>query len=119
MNKFEVTITDLGISSSIERDKNGNETLQSFLARGGKITHVPAQEPTIKAECIKSSSAGGPAVFLSLGEADLFYGEHKPKKAKKSKASFNVNDLPEALRKKFVDEVMNGKEEADDDSEED
>ena len=86
------------------------ETIAEFLARGGVITRLPAQEPTTKPECIKSSSAGGPAVFLSMGEADLFYGEHKQKKAKKAKAAFNVNDLPEALRKKFVDGVMNGEE---------
>lgn len=96
------------------------ESVAEFLARGGIITKVPSQTPTTKTESIKSSSAGGPAVFLSLGEADLFYGEHRTKKAKKAKATFNVADLPEELRKKFVDEVMNGEtEEKDEDSEED
>lgn len=91
------------------------ETIAEFLARGGKITRVPTQEPTAKTECIKSSSTGGPTAFISYGEADLFYGEHKAKKAKKAKPTFNVADLPEALRKKFVDEVINGQEEDDSD----
>lgn len=91
------------------------ETIAEFLARGGKITRIPTPEPTTKTECIKSSSANGPAVFISYGEADLFYGEHKAKKAKKAKPAFNVADLPEALRKKFVDEVVNGQEEDDSD----
>lgn len=90
------------------------ETIAEFLARGGKITRIASPEPIHKAESIRSTVAAGPAVFLSLGEADLFYGEHKVKKAKKSKATMDLSALPEELRKKYVDGVMNGdKEEKD------
>ena len=84
------------------------QTVAEFLAAGGVITKIPPVEPTVKPESIRSSSAGGPAVFLSLGEADLFYGEAKKKKVKKSKAAIDLSALPEALRKKYVDEVVNG-----------
>lgn len=99
------------------------ETIAEFLARGGTITRVASPEPTHKSESIRSTTAGGPAVFLSLGEADLFYGEHKAKKAKKSKAPMDLSALPEELRKKYVDGVMNGDQEEstseeDDDSDE-
>jgi len=93
------------------------ETIAEFLARGGKITRVATPEPTTKPESIRSTTAGGPAVFLSLGEADLFYGEHKPKKPKKSKAAMDLSALPEELRKKYVDGVMNGNKEEGDDEE--
>jgi hypothetical protein len=95
------------------------ETIAEFLARGGKITKVASAEPTVKPESIRSTTAGGPAVFLSLGEADLFYGEHKAKKAKKSKAPLDLSALPEELRKKYVDGVMNGSDQEEGSSEED
>lgn len=94
------------------------ETIAEFLARGGKITRLPSADPTHKPESIKSTTAGGPAIFLSLGEADLFYGEHKPKKAKKTKAAMDLSALPEELRRKYVDGVMNGNKEDDEDEEE-
>jgi hypothetical protein len=87
------------------------ETIQEFLARGGKITRVPAIELTYKTESIKSTTAGGPAVFLSLAEADLMYGEQKIKKAKKVSVSIDISVLPEELRKKYVDGVLNGDKE--------
>jgi len=94
------------------------ETIAEFLARGGKITRVAAPEPTTKPESIKSTTAGGPAVFLTLGEAELFYGERKPKKAKKTKAAaIDLSALPEELRKKYVDGVMNGEDQEDDEEE--
>ena len=94
------------------------ETVEEFLARGGVITRIPPQEQTVKTENIKSSSAGGPAVFLSLSEADLFYGEHKQKKPKKAKAAIDLSALPEELRKKYVDGVVNGDREEEESSEE-
>lgn len=94
------------------------ETIAEFLARGGTITRVASPEPTHKSESIKSTTAGGPAVFLSLSEADLFYGEHKAKKPKKSKAPMDLSALPEELRKKYVDGVMNGNQEDQSEAEE-
>ena len=94
------------------------ETIAEFLARGGKITKLAPSETATKSESIKPTSAGGPAVFLTFGEADLFYGEHKVKKAKKSKATMDLSALPEELRKKYCDGVMNGNQE-DQDEEDD
>lgn len=96
------------------------ETIAEFLARGGKITRVASPEPTTKPESIKSTTAGGPAVFLTLGEAELFYGERKLKKVKKTKtAAIDLSALPEELRKKYVDGVMNGEDQEDDEEESD
>lgn len=84
------------------------ETVEEFLARGGKITVVPIgasakdPQPTQPAQTIHSSKSG-PATIMSYGEADLFYGEGKPKKARKKKAqaSIDINALPEAIRNKY------------------
>ena len=93
------------------------ETVAEFVARGGKIQKIPLMESSSKAEVVKAQT-GGPAVFLTLEEADLFYGEYKPKKAsKKSKVStIDISALPEELRKKYVDGVLKNDQE---DNEED
>lgn len=100
------------------RNIKKTESIAEFLARGGKITRVASPEPTTKPESIKSTTASGPAVFLSLGEAELFYGERKAKKAKKAKApAIDLSALPEELRKKYVDGVMNGNSDEEEDEE--
>ena len=88
------------------------ESISDFLARGGKITVVQTQPTTFKPESTKSSNTGGPATILTMGEADLFYGEYRPKKAtKKVRKSIDISALPEELRKKYIDEVLlNGEE---------
>lgn len=89
------------------------ETVEEFKARGGTISRVPeaTREPT--PDVTKKTVAGGPAVFLSLDEADLFYGEArknaKPKKAKSS-LKIDLDALPQALRSKFISKL---KEEVD------
>jgi hypothetical protein len=95
------------------------ETIAEFLARGGKITKVAEDPPAVKAESIKSTSSGGPAVIMSMGEADLYYGEHKPRKAKaKAKSTMDLSALPPELRKKYVDDIINVNKEADEDEQE-
>lgn len=88
------------------------ETVEEYLARGGSISRVAAAVHVVIPEILKKS-AGGPAVFLSLEEADLFYGEArknaKPKKAKSS-LKIDLDALPAALRSKFIAKL---KEEAD------
>jgi hypothetical protein len=91
------------------------ETVAEFLAKGGKITIIPPVQPTVKTESIKSTSNGGPAIIMSMGEADLYYGEHKAKKPKKATAPIDLSALPEALRKKYVDEVINASESEEED----
>lgn len=92
------------------------ESIADFLARGGKITIVQSQPSTFKPDNTKSSNAGGPATILTMSEADLFYGEYKPKKAvKKQRKSIDISALPEELRKKYIDEVLLNAEENEED----
>lgn len=87
--------------------KGKTESVAEFLARGGKITKVPTPQVTQKTESVKSTASGGPAVIMTMGEADLFYGEHKPRKVKKKSVSrIDLSALPEELRRKYVDEVL-------------
>ena len=87
------------------------ETIAEFLARGGAITLVPANPPTVKADSIKSTSNGGPVTIMSMDEADLYYGEFKARKPKKPATAIDLSALPEALRKKYVDEVISANQE--------
>lgn len=87
------------------------ETIEEFLARGGTINRVPEKTRDPQVSVIRNN-AGGPAVFLTLEDADLLYGEPgKPKKAKpKSVPRIDLDALPPALRSKFISKL---KEEAD------
>lgn len=83
------------------------ESVEEFLARGGQITRLPTGVVLNKPESIKPTPAGGPAVLMTLEEADLFYGEHKQRKAKKkAKPTIDVDSLPPEIRKKYVDDVI-------------
>jgi hypothetical protein len=94
------------------------ETIAEFLARGGVIKKIATSESTVKQDSVKSTTGGGPAVIVSMGQAELYYGEYKPKKTKKKAiATIDVSQLPEELRKKYIDGVVNGQK--DEDSEED
>lgn len=94
------------------------ESMSEYIARGGKITKISTQEALTKNENVKSMITG-PASIMSMDEADLYYGEQKKRRAnKKVNKTINIADLPEALRKKYVDEVINAEEnEEDDDAE--
>lgn len=95
------------------------ETIAEYLARGGSIQIIPPNQPTVKIDSIKSSTNGGPATIMSMDEADLYYGEFKARKAKKATSTIDLSALPEALRKKYVDEVISAsKEEGDDEDDE-
>lgn len=82
------------------------ESIEEFLSRGGIITKIPRNESVRRAEIVKKTSAAGPATFLSLDEADLFFGEpsknKKPKKEKSPSSRIDINALPPALRAKFI-----------------
>lgn len=81
------------------------ETIEQYLARGGTITLEPEKVRDPQLDVIRKTVAGGPAVFLSLEEADLFFGEaRKNAKPKKPKATskIDLNALPPALRAKFI-----------------
>ena len=94
------------------------ESVAEFLARGGQIKRVPAQQPIIKNDSIKSSTNGGPATIMSMDEADLYYGEQKKSRAKKKATSaIDISALPEELRKKYVDTVIYGSDNQEEDEE--
>lgn len=89
------------------------ETVEQFLARGGSISKVPESPREPQVDVIRQNTAGSPAVFLTLEEADLFHGEvRKGAKTKKQKPSLKIDldALPPALRSKFIAKL---KEEAD------
>ena len=81
------------------------ETVEEYLARGKSITIIPEKVRDPQIDVIRKTVTGGPATFLSLEEADLFYGEarkgSKPKKAKPS-LKIDLDALPPALRAKFI-----------------
>lgn len=104
-------------SSSKDKHEAGNnthktETVAQWLAKGNAIKRIPASEPIVKADSIKSSTgSGGAATIMTMDDADLYYGESKPKKAKKLPSTIDLSALPEALRKKYVDEVISASQE--------
>lgn len=87
------------------------ESIQEFLARGGQVTRVPPKERDVVVQPMNPTNVG-PAVLLTYGEADLYYGEVRARKSKKGKLPPKINfaDLPEALRKKYSKELLNGQE---------
>lgn len=93
------------------------ETVAEFLARGGIIKKIPTAAPSYKADNIKSTSNSGLATIVTMDEADLYHGETKKSKVKKkissSKSIVDMSALPEELRKKYIDGVINAKEQED------
>ncbi len=92
------------------------ETLQEFLARGGKITICPPGPAPKKTEGMKLATTGGPTTILPMEDAELYYGETKA--TKKTKKATNAVDLsvhlPEALRKKYIDPILDKRKEEQD-----
>lgn len=85
--------------------KSRVETLEEYLARGGSIQRIPSAILERQPDVIRTTTQGGPATFLTLEEADLFFGEaSKNKKAKKVKPSLKIDldALPPTLRAKFI-----------------
>ena len=98
-------------------NKHVTETIEQFLNRGGKITVVPSGAAAAAAEynkgIISKKPSSGAASLMSMEDADLFYGETKarPKtKAAAKQPTLDVNALPAELKKKFVDAIIEEKE---------
>jgi hypothetical protein len=87
------------------RQFNKVESVEEYLARGGAINRLEEKVREPQVDVIRKTVTGGPATFLSLEDADLFYGEArkgiKPKKAKPS-LKIDLEALPLALRAKFI-----------------
>lgn len=87
------------------------ESIEEFIKRGGVINKLPLVNQEHKEEVLKQATHG-PVTFLSLEEADLFYGEAKVSKAKKQKKStVDMSALPEALKNKFLSKMKNQEDE--------
>lgn len=88
------------------------ETIEEFLARGGKPEILPYQDP----KNVKDLSFGNRVNssvppsnnFITMGEAELFHGDmskaHKAKKLK-TESKIDMSLLPESLRKKYFQEM--------------
>ena len=88
------------------------ETIAEYLARGGKITIIPPVQPVTKVEAMRLNKTGGPATIMSMDDADLYYGEFKARKPKKVANAVDLSiHLPEALRKKYVDNIVKANKE--------
>jgi len=75
------------------------ETVEEFLARGGKITKCPANEPVEEEHKVNPTQTAG-ASMMSLAEGALYYSESKAKKEKKlSEKTINFAVLPTSLLK--------------------
>lgn len=91
-----------------------DETLEEFLARGGKIKKIPYKSPEVKQPITKQTTST-PINFLSYDEADLLYGKpSKTKKKKTSGSSVDLSALPEELKAKFISKLSQEIEEMDD-----
>ena len=71
-----------------------SETVEEFLARGGKITYCQPQEVGVKEDCGSTDHKKAPVV-LEWGDALVLYGEPETKKVPKS--TIDVSALPQEL----------------------
>jgi hypothetical protein len=87
------------------------ESIEEYLTRGGVVKRLPSIELKPKVNVIRTTNQGGPAVFLSLEEADLFFGESSAKKTanpkKKVEPSISLKDIPTGLHK-FIHKLEEG-----------
>lgn len=77
------------------------ETIAEYLARGGKIQVLPPAYTESKDANVKSTVVG-PAVLMSLEDADQFYGTKTVRKKKEKQidlTKINVDNIPDDLKK--------------------
>lgn len=90
------------------------ETVQEFLARGGKITQLAPKQEEVKGPVIrKLNGSGGVINLMTLAEAELFYGESRakikqPKAPKVSK--IDISALPAHIREKYINKLLKEQE---------
>lgn len=66
------------------------ETIEEFLARGGVIQKIPAQELP-EEESKVTSSSNGTSHMMSLADGSVYYAETKAKKVSKKKLSKTID----------------------------
>lgn len=80
------------------------ESLEEYIARGGKINKIPKGEEK-KQENVFRKPISGIELIISLDDASLFYGAGEPPKKKKETkptSKLDLNALPPALKEKFL-----------------
>lgn len=88
------------------------ESIEEFLARGGKITKCEPAKDQSKEEVIKSTLPKTIDI-LSYDDADLFYGKvPERKKPLKKKPDMDLSALPDHLKSIFVKDLSSKIEEA-------
>lgn len=82
------------------------ETVEEFLARGGKVTRVEYKEPPEESLIVKHKPQFT-TDLVSLGEAEFYFGEHRGKpKVPKNLEKFNEALVAAALPENLV-EIIN------------
>ncbi len=81
------------------------ESVEKFLARGGKIQKIAPVESEKKEVNVKRTTTG-PAQLMSLGEGALMFTEKvkrkkKVKKLDEKEVEFWANQLPDDVKKKL------------------
>lgn len=81
------------------------ETVEEFLARGGKINVIPSAIEETKHQVLKKTN-NGVATLLTMEEAELFYSESRKKNKSKKMSNIDISSLPKELREKFIDRII-------------
>lgn len=92
------------------------ESLEQFLARGGKIKVVQPKVPETTQTVFSSSKKNISADTMTLWDAQIYFGEKegRPSSAKQPKnnkeASLNLDALPEELKKRLLEKIKSANE---------
>jgi len=80
-----------------------NESLDEFIARGGKITKLEPVKDEEKPTVNVKSTVSKPPNLMSLEDGEFYYGETEKteKRAEKKRSKINMDILPEHIRKLF------------------
>ena len=92
------------------------ETLNEFLTRGGTIKKALYIPPSLSEEITRSTKHTKQVILLTMDEAEIYYGEKDKRITQpvKTLPTLNVAALPEYLRKKYVYDVLNKRQEEED-----
>ncbi len=88
------------------------ETIEEFLARGGKITVIPQSNTQVNSIVPVKAQNVGIVSLMSLEEAELMYGENKSKVKNKTQKNSNidVSALPTELVQKLLNKINSADE---------
>ena len=84
------------------------ETVEEFLARGGKITKIDNTQAQKQASVAVKVKNTGHDSIISSDDADLYYGDPSHKKVSKRKRKENkidFNALPKELQASLLEQI--------------